>query len=179
MKVYFIGCLHFGHTWMAKHRGFNDEFEHDEFLIESYNSIVNKKDLVYILGDITMENPFYHYQLDRLNGRKKVVLGNHDNPKSIPDLLKHVETVSGAERYKGFLLTHVPIHPNEISFWRGNIHAHIHENELDEVVLPEFYGKRLEISSPTKNKYFNVDARKLEYRPITLDEIIEKITAQN
>ena len=34
MTVRFIGCLHLGHKWMAQHRGFQDEFYHDEYLIE-------------------------------------------------------------------------------------------------------------------------------------------------
>ena len=48
-NVRFIGCLHLGHEWMAKHRGFENSEKHDEHLIESWNSIVNKKDLTYIL----------------------------------------------------------------------------------------------------------------------------------
>lgn len=168
----FIGCLHFGHTWMARHRGFNDEFEHDEYLISQYNSVVNKKDLVYILGDVTMNSPEYYYQLDRLNGRKIVILGNHDNYKDVNELLKYVDGVCGALNYKGYMLTHIPVHPSEIAFFEGNIHAHIHhENELADVRLIPRYNKIGEVES-TKSKYFHVDAKLIDFKPKTLNQII-------
>lgn len=173
-QVRFIGCLHFGHKWMAKHRGFQDEFYHDEKIVESWNEIVHKKDLTYILGDVTMENSDYYYQLDRLNGRKIVVLGNHDLHKDVKELLKYVDSVAGMIDYKGFCLTHCPIHPAEISFYRGNIHAHIHENKLEEVNYLSRYGDPGETIEPTLYKYYNVDAKLIEYKPKTIEELINK-----
>jgi calcineurin-like phosphoesterase family protein len=40
----FIGCLHLGHEWMARRRGFANSQQHDDFLINSYNGIVGKRD---------------------------------------------------------------------------------------------------------------------------------------
>lgn len=177
MSVHFIGCLHLGHKWIAQHRGFTDEFDHDEHLIESWNSVVHKKDLVWILGDVTMETDKHYYQLDRLKGRKKVVLGNHDLPEHIGELLKHVETVAGMVDYKGFVLTHCPIHPNEMGFCRGNIHAHIHhENTLDEVIISDRYNDPDAKQKPTLAKYLNVDAHRLGYKPMSLEEVLNHFT---
>jgi calcineurin-like phosphoesterase family protein len=170
--VRFIGCLHFGHKAMASERGFQDEFYHDEHIISQWNSVVEKKDLVYILGDVTMENSKWYFRLDELNGRKKVILGNHDLGKDVPELLKYVEEVSGAMMYKGYMLTHIPIHPSEISFCRGNIHAHIHKNELEEVLSKERYKDEPLIY--TKHRYFKVDAKHLDFKPITLEELTGK-----
>src|SRR5687767_2964094 len=103
MSVYFIGCIHLGHKWMAQHRGFQDEFYHDEHIIEQWNRIINKKDHVWILGDITMETSEEYPQLNRLKGVKKVVLGNHDLPKHTRELLKYVDTVAGVVDYKGYV----------------------------------------------------------------------------
>ena len=172
--VRFIGCLHLGHKWMAVHRGFGDDFYHDEHLIDYWNRNVNKKDLTYILGDITMETDEYYYQLDRLNGRKIVVLGNHDLPKHTRKLLDYVESVAGMIDYKGFCLTHCPIHPAEISFYRGNIHAHIHENKLDEVNYLSRYGDPGETVEPTLHKYYNVDAKLVDFKPKTIEELLNK-----
>jgi calcineurin-like phosphoesterase family protein len=157
---------------MAQHRGFNDEFYHDERIIDSWNSIIHKKDLVWILGDITMESKEHYYQLDRLKGRKKVVLGNHDLPEHTRELLKYVETVAGVVDYKGYVLSHMPIHSNEIGFCRGNIHAHIHENELHEVTIAERYNDPDTQQKPTLHKYLNVDAQRLNYKPICMDAVI-------
>ena len=172
-SVRFIGCLHFGHKWMAKYRGFQDEFYHDEHIIEEWNKVVDKKDLTYILGDITMETSYHYYQLDRLKGRKIVVLGNHDRHQDVKELLKYVDSVAGMVDYKGFVLTHAPIHPNEIGFSRGNIHAHIHHiNKLEEIIVNHKYQDQDSIKKATLDKYYNVDAHLINYKPVSLDDIL-------
>lgn len=178
MNVFFIGCLHFGHEWMAKYRNFQDSFYHDEHMITQWNMNVGRKDLVYILGDVTMENSDHYYQLDRLNGRKKVVLGNHDLSKHVPELLKYVDEVAGMVDYKGFILSHPPIHPSEISFCRGNIHAHIHHvNKLyDCSVYDRYDDSRLGLRYPTNHKYINVDAKLLDFQPLSLDNAIKLVS---
>lgn len=156
--VRFYADPHFSHKSMAqKHRKFQDEYYHDEFIIDQWNkTVTSKKDLTYILGDITMETAFPYYQLDRLNGRKIVVLGNHDRIQDVPELLKYVEKVGGAIDYKGFLLTHVPIHESELEFCRGNIHGHIHERLIDNP------------------KYFNVSCEAVNYTPMTINQLLIK-----
>lgn len=169
----FIGCLHLGHPWMAEHRGFKSVDHYHETLIHNWNSTVSKKDLVYILGDVTMEKPEFYPILDKLNGRKKVVLGNHDMGKDIPELLKHVETVSGMIHYKGFWLTHAPIHPQELTFVLGNIHAHIHEEKVEpSTVVVDYWNKQGIITSESNKGYYNVDALAVNYKPITLAELV-------
>jgi len=175
-NVRFIGCLHLNHKWMAQHRGFQDEFYHDEKLIDTWNSVINKKDLTYILGDVTMEENDHYYMLDRLNGRKIVVLGNHDLPKHVRELLNYVESVAGMVDYKGFCLTHAPIHVSEIGSYRGNIHAHIHENILADFEVNRMYSDKED--NPiifTKGKYYNVDAKLIEFKPKTIEELLNGI----
>lgn len=172
MSVYFAGCLHFGHKWMANHRGFQDEFHHDEHIINNWNKVIKKKDLVWILGDVTMESKEHYYRLDQLNGRKKVVLGNHDLPEHTRELLNYVETVAGVVDYKGYILSHMPIHPNEIGFCRGNIHAHIHENKLHEVFISNRYLDADAVLTPTLNKYHCVDIHLLNYIPKPLTDFM-------
>jgi calcineurin-like phosphoesterase family protein len=176
--VRFIGCLHFQHRWMANHRGFTDEWYHDEHLIESWNRVVGKRDLTFILGDVSMESAEPYYLLDRLQGRKICVLGNHDRHQDVKELLKYVETVAGVVDYKGYVLSHVPIHPSEISFCRGNIHAHIHENILEECIVDDRYGDT-KTKSPTLAKYFNVDAQRLNYTPMSMGEITAALGQEN
>ena len=162
-NVRFISDLHFGHKFVSQDRGFNDEFSHDEKIIENWNNIVRKRDIVYILGDITMGSKFWYYQLDRLNGNKRVVLGNHDDPKHVNELLKYVDQVAGVIKYKGFMCTHVPIHIKELycndylTKWRGNLHGHMHKFEIDD---PMYYNVGLDTNNMT---------------PISFDEILIKM----
>jgi calcineurin-like phosphoesterase family protein len=51
--------------------------------------------------------------IDELNGRKILIRGNHDNFK-IGEYLKHFEDVQGICKYKGFWVSHAPIHPAEL-----------------------------------------------------------------
>ena len=171
-SVRFIGCLHLGHEWMAKHRGFQDSEHHDDYLIKEWNKIVTKKDLTYILGDVAMENHRFYHKLDQLNGRKIVVLGNHDEPRDVRMLLQYVESVAGMIDYKDCILTHCPIHPAEISFCRLNIHAHIHENKLNEVEYLSRYGDPGEKVEHTLHKYRCVDAKLINFKPKTLEELL-------
>jgi calcineurin-like phosphoesterase family protein len=172
MHVKLIGCLHLGHEWMAKWRGFESSEQHDEHLIKCWNSVVGKKDLVYILGDVTMESNKHYYLLDKLKGRKTIVLGNHDLPKHVSYLLNHVENVAGMVDYKGNVLTHAPIHPNEVHFCRYNIHAHIHhQSKLEECIVNDRYLDKGSKPVATLNKYICVDAHLLDYKPKTLEQL--------
>ena len=172
--VRFIGCLHFGHPSIARRRGFEEAFLHDEYLIDSWNKTVHKKDIVYILGDVTMETSKHYYQLDRLKGRKIVVMGNHDLHQHTKELLTYVDSVAGMVDYKGFCLTHAPIHPCEMGRYRGNIHAHIHSNLLEEVVVHDMYADEDSKLIPTVHKYHCVDAHRVQYIPQTVEQLIKK-----
>jgi len=164
--VRFIADLHFGHKNCATWRGFQDEFYHDEKIIENWNNVVHKKDLTYILGDITMESKNDYYRLDALNGRKIVVLGNHDEPRHVEEMLKYVEKVGGMLRYSSkkygkFFLTHCPIHPMELEYRvQYNIHGHIHEKLV------------LDKNSKPDKRYICVSCEHVGYTPRTLEELL-------
>jgi len=151
---------HFGHRNMAIKRGFKDEYEMGEHIVKEWNSVVNKKDVTYILGDITMEKSFDYYWLDQLNGIKKVILGNHDQPQHVPQLLTYVNNVAASKylRHKelgNFIITHIPIHPCELEYrFTHNIHGHVHSNSLDD------------------KRYINVCAEMIDYKPKTLNELL-------
>lgn len=167
-NVRFIADLHFGHKNMAIKRGFANEEEHDEYIISQWNKAVHKKDLVYILGDISMETKTHYNKLDKLNGKKIVVLGNHDMKGHVRELLNHVESVAGMIRYnqKGFpksFITHCPIHPSELEYRVGyNIHGHLHENNV-----------LLEDSSKDE-RYICVSCEHVNYQPKLFKELIKK-----
>ena len=82
-KYYFTADLHLGHYRIIKlsKRPFTNIHEHDEVIIRNINETVGKDDYLYILGDVG-----YHKDLvklkklfEELNGRKIIIVGNHDN----------------------------------------------------------------------------------------------------
>ena len=173
-NVRFVGCLHLGDDSLVKKiRGFDSSEEHDEHLIEQWNSVVSKRDKVFILGDITMESPNHYHKLSRLKGSKHVILGNHDLAKDVPKLLEYVDTVSGMVLYKGFWLTHAPVHPQELNFVRGNIHAHIHHMKIAPSKIEVNYWDEIKTIESESNKgYYNVDAHMIDYKPKTINELL-------
>ena len=167
-QVRFCADPHFGHPWMAKHRGFKDTFEHDEHIVNQWNSVVHKRDLTYILGDITMEDPKWYFRLDELNGRKIVILGNHDRYQDVPELLNYVESVGAMVKYKGVFLTHCPIHTRELQYRVPyNIHGHIHEYK---VMKESFNG--VAMSEKEDERYICVSMEHIDYKPKTIGELI-------
>ncbi len=153
-KIYLFSDPHFGHTNMALKRGFKSVEEHDEYIVCQWNKILNKRDVCWILGDITMEKDNYSI-LDRLNGIKKVVLGNHDKPQHVKSLLNHVNLVCGMFKLDGYILTHCPIHESEIDRFNGNIHGHVHENTIPD------------------ERYINVSAEAINYTPVQFSKITQ------
>lgn len=153
---YFIADLHLGHTNMALHRGFNSVEEHDNFIIAQWNSVVGKRDVVYLLGDVTMEKKSNYHLLSKLNGVINVVLGNHDFRNHVPFLLKHVNSVCGCLKFKGYLVTHIPVHPMEFDYRvKGNIHGHLHELNV-------------QLNGEKDERYICVSAEQLNYLPTKL-----------
>jgi calcineurin-like phosphoesterase family protein len=167
-NVYFISDLHFNHENMAIKRGFNNAQEMNDHIIKCWNSVVNKKDTVWILGDITMEKTQGYELLDKLKGFKKVVLGNHDKPQHVPELLKYVNSVSGMVKYKGNILTHCPIHESEIGRFNKNVHGHVHENSIMIISLKcDLFGNLIK-NTKIDDKYLNVSCEAINYIPIRL-----------
>lgn len=159
--------MHLGHANMAKRRGFSSVEEHDQHIINKWNSKVDKHDTVFILGDLTMEkDKFYHY-LDQLNGFKKVVLGNHDRPNHIPKLLEHVNSVCSSHKEAGAVFTHIPIHESELGRFGKNVHGHIHSNVITKPL--KLFG--IKILDRVDRRYICVSCEQVDYTPKTFEEL--------
>lgn len=158
MSVYFISDTHIGHENMSLKRGFKTVEEHDQFIFDCWNKTIAKRDKVFILGDLTMEKNNYSW-LDDLNGTKEIILGNHDLTKHTKNILEceTVTKVGACVKYKGMMLTHIPIHTCEIDRFTVNIHGHVHENTLDD------------------KRYINVSCEAVDYTPLSYDEILTEI----
>lgn len=161
--VRFIADLHLSHENMAKRRGFFTVEQHDEHIIAQWNSVVNKRDVTYILGDVTMEKSSPYPLLDRLNGIKHIVLGNHDRRQDTKKLFDYAESVGGMIQYKGVFLTHCPVHSDELEYGIvKNIHGHIH----DKVVM-----KMLDGWEVPDERYFCVSCERVDYLPKSLEDL--------
>lgn len=132
-KVYFISDLHLGHknilNFTKGHRFGTSVDTHDFALVSQWNSVVTNRDTVWVLGDVCFDIEKMPL-LEEMNGNKKLVLGNHDK-FDIGVYLKYFSKVAGLVPYKGYWLSHAPIHPNELR-GRKNIHGHVHLSSIED-----------------------------------------------
>lgn len=84
---FFTSDLHLFHKKICEftdRKLVTNQEQHEEWLVDLWNNQVKHKDTVYILGDVT----FGKYDesaavLNRMNGHKIVIKGNHDDTKML------------------------------------------------------------------------------------------------
>lgn len=84
MTVWFTSDTHYYHKNIIKYsnRPYKSVTEMNEALIANYNSVVKPEDDVYHLGDFGFaDQSLLANVVKRLNGNKRLILGNHDNSK--------------------------------------------------------------------------------------------------
>tara|TARA_R110002020_G_scaffold13283_6_gene48118 strand:+ start:2721 stop:3233 length:513 start_codon:yes stop_codon:yes gene_type:complete len=133
-KTFFTADLHLGHSkiieFEPERQHFSSIEEHDQQILNNWNSVVNKKDTVWVLGDVCFKKEKLEL-LGAMNGFKKLVLGNHDR-LATENYLKYFSKVYGAVEYKDCLLTHIPVHESQKSRYKYNIHGHLHSVKIDD-----------------------------------------------
>jgi len=165
-NIFLISDLHFGHAGMVKFltsdektkiRPWSDIESMNEDLIANWNSVVSPTDLVYNLGDVCL-NKKYLELVDRLNGEKRLIMGNHDRFPA-QEYLKFFTKIHASLKLDKFILTHYPIHVDSIPDWCiANVHGHIHEKTMNDP------------------RYYNVSVESINYTPIELAKLKMLIT---
>lgn len=172
---YFISDTHFGHSNILTFkddmgnpvRSFSSVEEMDEHMVTQWNSVVKPQDRVYHLGDVVI-NKKYLPIVDRLNGRKVLIMGNHDI-FGAHEYLKHFEDVRAYKIYPqyGIVCSHIPLYSEVFNRWKLNVHGHLHSN-----VVHDYKGEEEDFID---KRYFSVCVEKTNYTPISLDEILSKM----
>ena len=140
----FWSDLHFSHATLLRlgfRTGFGDTIEeHDELIVERWNSKVGKNDRGYILGDVSFANrPKTIEFLERMNGQKYIVFGNHDSTvkkiwaaqnskpsNAIYQAYDYKEIVVDEQR---LVLFHFPIESwHHVGRGSWHLHGHQHNN---------------------------------------------------
>ena len=167
--IWVISDTHFGHRNIIDYcdRPFTDTMQMNMAIRNNWNSVVKDGGIVYHLGDVYMgwnEPQTAGAFLASLHGRKRLILGNHDDAKDAV-LYNSFQKIMVWRMFPefGLLLTHVPVH--ESALFRGatgneespkkllNVHGHIHEK-----------------NSPTID-HRNVSVEQINYTPINIEEL--------
>jgi calcineurin-like phosphoesterase family protein len=63
VSVYFSSDFHFGHKVIVpKYRDFKSQEEHDTILLDNISKL-NKRDILYVLGDFLFDSDKYDYYI--------------------------------------------------------------------------------------------------------------------
>lgn len=173
-NVFFCSDHHFGHHNIIKFtrdngdklRSFHSLAEMHEYIIYKHNSVVKPEDKVYFLGDVCMTRNAEGLEiLNRLNGKKVLIRGNHDECK-LSQYAEYFEDIRGVSHRYGVVMSHVPIHPDSLERWGFNVHGHLH---YKRVLLPNGH---------PDSRYINVSMEQLaDYTPLSLDELNRRINS--
>ena len=175
MTIWFTSDSHFGHDkdFIYQARGFNSIQEHDEAIIERWNSVVKPDDTVYHLGDAMMGRN-YSYGINclrRLNGTIYIIRGNHDTVtrwEEYEDQWPHIvitgwSYVLKRDGYPKLYLCHYPTitscleNDKPLKNQLLSLHGHTHSKKKFEFENPYMYNVAL-------------DAH--DCYPISIDEVV-------
>ncbi len=159
--VFGIGDTHFHHQNILTFLGacgtpirpqFKDVDEMDEFIVSEWNAVIRPQDKVYHFGDVWHKPSQI---LKRLNGHKRLILGNHDNCKT-PEIFNAFEKIMMWRVFPEWklVMTHVPIIIPQNGKYSVNVHGHLHEKQ-----------------SPTPN-HICVSCEALNYRPVNIEQYV-------
>lgn len=137
---FFTSDTHFNHAKIIEYcnRPFISAEEMNEGLVKNWNEVVSKKDTIWHLGDVTWN----HFDINRLNGTKYLVLGNHDSLSQIEGFFKQIypyhELKGILPKNRAIALFHYPIESWNGKF-HGSMHMHGHSHgTIDNIGLMRF-----------------------------------------
>jgi calcineurin-like phosphoesterase family protein len=189
-KIFVTSDLHFGHEniiRLGKGRPFATIEEHNQTLIDNWNSVVSNEDLVYILGDIYIgvDGEYLEKLFRKLNGSIHVIAGNHDRKKELAYLLNKnlIQSLRDYHelRYRGiddkiyrFVMCHYPILEFNGAYKSGNkspTYIHLYGHIHNMVNYDDIY-KRLGF------KAYHVGVDTNSFTPVCIDDIIDYFKQQ-
>lgn len=163
-NIWFWSDPHLGHDNIIQYCGrpFANSDLMNECLLDNANQTVKWNDKFYWLGDtyMGMSDDEAHRLLVRMPGKKRLLLGNHDNPKS-PALVNNFEKIQLWNGFWsdgiGFTAGHIPFPLEHLRDGKYMLHGHTHNHILSD------------------NHYINNCVENIGYAPIHLDTVIEMI----
>ena len=161
--IFVISDTHFGHENIIRYcnRPFANAELMDECMADNWNSVVKAEDIVYHLGDVYFSGAYS--RLYNLNGRKRLILGNHDNGKDqrLQEVFQKIMVWRMFPEF-GLLLSHIPLHETVLQNSYGynliNVHGHIHNQDAPS------------------DRHINVSVEQINYTPTAIEDLIKKKT---
>lgn len=165
MNIYFTSDTHFGHKNILSYcnRPFLTIEEHDQAIIENWNSVVKSNDVVYHLGDVGWSTHSLAC-VNKLKGKIHLIRGNHDSNK----IANHTRWLSVKEV---FMLNY-----NKQSFFLSH-YAHRTWNSMNRGVMHLYGHSHGNLPGHCRSLDVGVDC--WNFTPVHMDIIVEKLKDQH
>src|SRR6266436_1247085 len=162
-SIWFTSDHHFGHANIIKHcnRPFSSVHEMNEIMIIRWNEVVGPNDIVYHLGDFAFKD--HAKYLDRLNGTKHLILGNHDK-KGIKSAGNRWASINQMLTLKG--ATTIVLCHYAMKVWDRSHHGALH-----------FYGHS-HGNLPGDSQCLDVGVDCWDFRPVSFEQIQKRLATQ-
>lgn len=183
--TFVVSDTHFGHAGVCKFtesdgvtkiRPWTDPEQMNEDMIRMWNETVRPNDKVYHLGDVVINRKFLPI-LDRLNGDKVLIKGNHDIFR-LEEYTKYFRDVRGYHVLNGLILSHIPVHADSLARFGCNIHGHLHTNRVMKPVGVNVRTGVVKYGNDIDPRYFNVSVEQIDFRPMLFEDVCKSIIAQ-
>ena len=157
----------------------------NEVMIERHNAVVRPQDTVYFLGDVVI-NKRYLELVKKMNGKKRLVRGNHDIFKDNEYRDVGFEQIHGVRVFVDkFIFSHIPLHPDCVTDrYRVNVHGHLHANQVmrevwcgewsDDTIPPILINADL-FKREIDPRYLCVCVEQTNFTPLSFDEVEARI----
>lgn len=176
-SVFLVSDTHFGHAGVCRFtrsdgctplRPWDDPNEMDEEMVRRWNDRVGPKDKVYHLGDVVINRRALPI-MDRLNGDKVLIRGNHDIFRD-DEYRKYFRELRAYHVMNGMILSHIPLHPESLGRFGVNIHGHTHANRVMVPLATSGVLDRID------TRYHCVCVEQTDFAPILFEDVMKRIT---
>ena len=183
--TYLVSDTHFGHTGVCrftrddgtKLRPWSDPDEMDEHLVRVWNERVRPQDKVYHLGDVVINRRALK-TLERLNGDKVLIRGNHDIFRD-DEYREYFRELRAYHVMNGMILSHIPVHEASLGRFGVNIHGHLHYQRVRRVRGVNAKTGEMLYGTEIDPRYHNVSVEQLpDFAPILFEDVIKRIGAE-
>lgn len=184
-SVFLTSDTHFGHLGVCKFtradgvtklRPWDSPEEMDEAMVKLWNETVKPNDKVYHLGDVVINRRALPI-LDRLNGDKVLIRGNHDIFRD-DEYRKYFRELRAYHVMNGMILSHIPLHEDSLGRFGVNIHGHLHSNRVKRARGVDAKTGRTLYSDEIDTRYHCVCVEQTDFRPILFEDVIKRIEAE-
>ena len=168
-NIFVISDTHFNHDLILTFkdyigkpvRDFDSVEQMNECMLDNWNDTVGPNDTVIHCGDVLFgmdKVEWLEANFAKLPGKKRLVLGNHDNVKHLAPFFKDIQL--WIDSVPGIIFTHTPLHTSTLAEkhrWNGqmlNAHGHIHSNPSPE------------------GPYKCVCVEQINFTPISVEELV-------